>query len=39
MFVADDAQVVEWLEEAADAHKTKLRILVSVFAGMNAARH
>ena len=35
MFVTDDAQVVEWLEEAADAHKTKLRILVSVFAGMN----
>ena len=35
MLVTDDAQVVDWLEEAADAHKTKLRILVSVFAGMN----
>src|SRR6201996_1874488 len=35
MLVTDDAQVVDWLEEAADAHKTKLRILVLVFAGMN----
>ena len=35
MLVTDDAQVVEWLVEAADAYKTKLRIAVSVFAGMN----
>src|SRR5271154_7311203 len=35
MLVTDDAKVVEWLEEAADANKTKLRIAVSVFAGMN----
>lgn len=34
MFVTDDAQVVDWLEEAAAAHKVKLRIAVSVFAGM-----
>ena len=34
MLVTDDAQVVDWLEEAADAHKAKLRIAVSVFAGM-----
>jgi D-serine deaminase-like pyridoxal phosphate-dependent protein len=35
MFVTDDAQVVEWLADAADAYKAKLRVLVSVFAGMN----
>ena len=34
MFVADDAQVVDWLEEAGAAHNAKLRIAVSVFAGM-----
>jgi D-serine deaminase-like pyridoxal phosphate-dependent protein len=34
MFVADDAQVVDWVEEAAAAHNAKLRIAVSVFAGM-----
>lgn len=34
MLVTDDAQVVDWLETAAAAHNTKLRILVSVFAGM-----
>jgi D-serine deaminase-like pyridoxal phosphate-dependent protein len=34
MCVADDAQVVEWLEEAAAARNAKLRIAVSVFAGM-----
>jgi 3-hydroxy-D-aspartate aldolase len=35
MLVTDDAQVVDWLAEAADAYKAKLRIAVSVFAGMN----
>jgi 3-hydroxy-D-aspartate aldolase len=35
MFVTDDAQVVDWLAEAADAYKAKLRIAVSIFAGMN----
>src|SRR6476646_8362857 len=34
MFVADDAQVLDWVEEAAAAHKTKVRIAVAVFAGM-----
>jgi D-serine deaminase-like pyridoxal phosphate-dependent protein len=34
MFVTDDAQVVDWLEEAAAAHNAKLRAVVSVFAGM-----
>jgi D-serine deaminase-like pyridoxal phosphate-dependent protein len=34
MFVTDDAQVVDWLEEAAAANHAKLRIAVSVFAGM-----
>jgi D-serine deaminase-like pyridoxal phosphate-dependent protein len=34
MFVADDAQVIDWLEEAAAARNAKLRIAVSVFAGM-----
>jgi D-serine deaminase-like pyridoxal phosphate-dependent protein len=32
--VTDDAKVVDWLEEAAAAHNAKLRIAVSVFAGM-----
>jgi 3-hydroxy-D-aspartate aldolase len=34
MLVTDDAQVVDWLETAAAAHNAKLRILVSVYAGM-----
>ncbi len=34
MLVTDDAQVVDWLEEAAAAHNTKLRVVVSVYAGM-----
>ncbi len=34
MFVTDDAQVVDWLEMAAAAHNAKLRVAVSVFAGM-----
>ncbi len=34
MFVVDDAQVVDWVEEAAAAHNTKVRVLVSVYAGM-----
>src|SRR5215471_3775634 len=34
MFVADDAQVVDWVERAAEAQNTKVKILVSVYAGM-----
>src|SRR5882672_977847 len=34
MFVVDDAQVVDWVEEAAAGRNAKLRIAVSVFAGM-----
>jgi len=34
MFVADDPQVVDWVEEAAAAHNVKLLMAVSVFAGM-----
>src|SRR6266705_4191252 len=34
MFWVDDAQVVDWVEEAAAARKTKVRIAVAVFAGM-----
>jgi D-serine deaminase-like pyridoxal phosphate-dependent protein len=34
MFVVDDPQVVDWVEEAAAARNAKLRIAVSVFAGM-----
>src|ERR1019366_3363182 len=34
MFVADDPLVVDWVDEAAAAHNAKLRIAVSVFAGM-----
>lgn len=34
MFVTDDAQVVDWLEEAAAAHNAKLKVVVSVYAGM-----
>jgi 3-hydroxy-D-aspartate aldolase len=35
MFVTDDAQVVDWVEEAAEAQNAKVKIAVSVFAGMN----
>lgn len=35
MFVADDPQVIDWVQEAADAHNAKVRMLVSVYAGMN----
>src|SRR5215813_6677302 len=34
MFVADDPQVVDWVEEAAVARNAKVRIAVSVFASM-----
>jgi 3-hydroxy-D-aspartate aldolase len=34
MFVTDDAQVVDWVEQAAAAHNAKVKIAVSVFAGM-----
>ena len=34
MFVADDPQVVDWVEEAAAAKNTRARMAVSVFAGM-----
>src|SRR6516225_1434826 len=34
MFVVDDPQVLDWVEEAAAARNAKLRIAVSVFAGM-----
>ncbi|MEO6909913.1 MAG: alanine racemase [Edaphobacter sp.] len=34
LFVSDDAQVVDWVEEAAAAHHAKVRILVSVYAGL-----
>jgi len=34
MFVADDPQVIDWVDEAAAAHNAKLRIAVSVYAGM-----
>jgi D-serine deaminase-like pyridoxal phosphate-dependent protein len=34
MFVADDPQVVSWVEEAAAARNARLKIAVSVFAGM-----
>jgi len=34
MFVADDAQVVDWVEQAADAQNAKVKMLVSVYAGM-----
>jgi len=35
MFVVDDPQVVDWLEQAAGASGTKLRIAVSVYASMD----
>jgi 3-hydroxy-D-aspartate aldolase len=34
MIVTDDALVVDWLEDAAAAHNAKLRVVVSVYAGM-----
>ncbi len=34
MFVVDDGQVTDWVEEAALAHNAKVKIAVSVFAGM-----
>ena len=34
MFVVDDPQVVDWVEEAAAARNARLRIAVSVFASM-----
>lgn len=34
MFVSDDPQVVDWVEEAAAAYHVKARILVSVYAGL-----
>lgn len=34
MFVADAPEVVDWVDEAAAAHDAKLRIAVSVYAGM-----
>jgi len=35
MFVADDPLVVDWVEEAAAARNARLRIAVSVWAGMD----
>lgn len=34
LFVSDDAQVLDWVEEAARANKAKVRILISVYAGL-----
>jgi D-serine deaminase-like pyridoxal phosphate-dependent protein len=34
LFVSDDAQVVDWVEEAAAAYNAKVRILVSIYAGL-----
>jgi len=34
MFVADDPQVVDWVEQAAAAAKVKPRVVVAVFAGL-----
>jgi D-serine deaminase-like pyridoxal phosphate-dependent protein len=34
MFVSDDAQVIDWVQQAADAHNAHVRIAVSVYAGM-----
>lgn len=34
MFVVDDPVVLNWLEDAASAHNTRLRLAVSVFAGL-----
>ena len=35
MFVVDDPQVVDWVEQAAIARSARLRIAVSVYAGMD----
>jgi D-serine deaminase-like pyridoxal phosphate-dependent protein len=35
MFVIDDTQVFDWIEQAAAADNAKLKILVSVYAGLN----
>lgn len=35
MFVVDDPQVLDWVEEAAAARNARLRIAVSVYAGMD----
>jgi D-serine deaminase-like pyridoxal phosphate-dependent protein len=34
MFVCDDNQVFDWVEEAAAAHHARVRVLVSVYAGL-----
>lgn len=34
LFVVDDPQVVDWMEEAAETQDVRLRIVVSVFAGL-----
>jgi D-serine deaminase-like pyridoxal phosphate-dependent protein len=34
LFVSDDAQVLDWVEEAAAANKAKAGVLVSVYAGL-----
>jgi 3-hydroxy-D-aspartate aldolase len=34
MFVCDDNQVFDWVEQAAAAHNAKVRVLVSVYAGL-----
>jgi D-serine deaminase-like pyridoxal phosphate-dependent protein len=34
LFVVDDPQVVDWVEEAAAARNARLKVAVSVFAGM-----
>jgi D-serine deaminase-like pyridoxal phosphate-dependent protein len=35
MFVSDDTQVLDWVEEAAQANNAKVRVLVSVYAGLD----
>lgn len=35
MFVSDDAQVLDWVEQAAEAHNAKVRIAVAVYAGLD----
>lgn len=35
MFVVDDPIVLKWVEDAAAAHDVRLRLAVSVFAGLN----
>ena len=34
MFVMDDPQVFDWVEQAAAAHNAKVKVLVSVYAGL-----